>query len=313
MRQLAIAGLHKAFGSHPVLTGVDLEVPAGSLTAILGPSGSGKTTLLRLLAGLTEPSSGEAWVLGCPVGRLKQASHLVGMVHQSSPMAEYLTVREYLEGEALLRGLGREAVEEALSLASLGGVATSRMGSLSIGTRRRASIARALIHRPRVLLLDEPTAGLDPLVRRGIWEDLRARKRRDLAGILATHDMEEAESLCDMALLMRKTDGVVETSLVDLRRRGREAGAIQVLVPEPDGDSVARAVARLREGGWEVDGLADGNGLLEIRTHGDPHLALPSVIGELVACGVRFSGVWVQGARLEGLIQEYCGEQCARR
>jgi ABC-type multidrug transport system ATPase subunit len=303
----------KRFGREFLLSPLDLHVEAGEFLALVGPNGVGKTTLLRLLAGLTEPSSGEAWVLGCPVGQLKQASHLVGMVHQSSPMAEYLSVREYLEGEALLRGLGRDAVEEALTVASLGGVASSRMGSLSIGTRRRASIARALLHRPRVLLLDEPTAGLDPLVRRGIWEDLRARKRKDLAGILATHDMEEAESLCDAALLMRKTDGVVETSLVDLRRRRLEAGAIQVLVPEPDGDSVARAMARLREGPWEVADAVDGNGLLEICTPGDPHLALPSVIAELVACGVRFSGVWVQGARLEGLIQEYCGEQCARR
>jgi lipooligosaccharide transport system ATP-binding protein len=168
---LSLRGVVKTFGSLRAVDGLDLEVRAGSCLGLLGANGAGKSTTMRLLTAQAIADEGEIEVLGLPVpSRSKQARSLMGVVPQQDNLDIELTVRQNLEVFARLYRVPRAdrpaAVERALEVAQLTGRADTRADDLSGGMRRRLLIARALVHRPRLVLLDEPTVGLDPQVRR---------------------------------------------------------------------------------------------------------------------------------------------------
>lgn len=202
-------GVHKAFGIRSVLRGVDLEVPAGSITAILGPSGCGKTTLLRILAGFEGPDLGTVRIAGetvasdgvtVPVHRRR-----VGLMPQEGALFPHLSV-----GENVAFGLGRADREHAraqvahwLEVVGLGDLARARPHEISGGQQQRVALARALAARPRVLLLDEPFAALDAGLRVRVREDIAAILRdTGTTAVLVTHDQSEALSLADSVALL---------------------------------------------------------------------------------------------------------------
>jgi len=212
MRQLAVADLHKRFGSHPVLTGVDLEVPAGSLTAILGPSGSGKTTLLRLLAGFERADSGTIAIGDMVVD--DRSTHVaperrrIGYVPQEGSLFPHLTVAANV-GFGLpareRRGGKPDALLESVGLAGLGGRYPHQ---LSGGQQQRVALARALAIEPAVVLLDEPFASLDAHLRASVRADVQEIFRRSgTTAVLVTHDQDEALSVADRVAVLR--DGVI--------------------------------------------------------------------------------------------------------
>ena len=209
MTELAITGLHKAFGTNAVLTGVDLTVPTGSLTAILGPSGSGKTTLLRLIAGFERGDRGTISLAGAVVdaaGSTFVASERrrIGYVPQEGSLFPHLTVRKNI-GFGLSRGArdgGR--VDELIALIGMEGLGGRYPHQLSGGQQQRVALARALATRPELVLLDEPFSSLDPSLR----ADVRADVKRLLfaagaTALLVTHDQDEALSLADRVAVIR--------------------------------------------------------------------------------------------------------------
>jgi iron(III) transport system ATP-binding protein len=210
---IACRGVRKAFGAVEAVAGVDLTVPAGSLTAVLGPSGCGKTTLLRLVAGFERPDAGSVAIGGEPVAgdgrRFVGPEHRrVGMVFQDYALFPHLDVAGNV-GYALGRRPDAARVDEVLELVGLGGLGARRPHELSGGQQQRVALARALAARPEVVLLDEPFSNLDAVLR----QQVRGELRRILAdsgvsGLLVTHDQEEALSLADRVAIMR--DGVVE-------------------------------------------------------------------------------------------------------
>lgn len=205
---IAIArALSKRYRWKTVVDRVSFEIGRGEFCGILGPNGAGKTTTLRMLVGNTRPSAGELEVLGFPIPqKARQMRAHVGIVPQSDNLDPELSVAENLFQYGRYFGLSkkplRSRVSELLEFSALTDRAGSRINELSGGMMRRLTIARSLINQPELLILDEPTTGLDPQARHIIWQQLRQLQRRGLTLILTTHYMEEAERLCDRIILM---------------------------------------------------------------------------------------------------------------
>ncbi|HXH02578.1 MAG TPA: ATP-binding cassette domain-containing protein [Candidatus Competibacteraceae bacterium] len=197
-----VSGLVKRYGERNVVDGVDLTIEPGECFGLLGPNGAGKTTTLRMLLGLTPPSGGQIRVLGHPIpAEARIMRTRVGVVPQFDNLDPDFTVRENLATYGSYFGLrGRELerrIEQLLEFAQLADRGDAPIQTLSGGMKRRLTLARALINRPELLVLDEPTTGLDPQARQHIWERLRRLLGDGRSLILTTHYMEEAERLCD--------------------------------------------------------------------------------------------------------------------
>src|ERR1700689_5728649 len=208
MRQVAVTGLQKAFGVHPVLTGVDLEVPAGSLTAILGPSGSGKTTLLRLMAGFERPDAGTITIGGAVVDGpgvyLAPERRRTGYVPQEGSRFPHLTVGANVGFGLSARERRGGRVTSMLETVGLGGLGPRYPHQLSGGQQQRVALARALAIEPALVLLDEPFAALDAHLRASVRADVQQIFRaRGTTAILVTHDQDEALSMADAVAVLR--------------------------------------------------------------------------------------------------------------
>ncbi len=196
-----LAGIRKNFGRTEALAGVSLTVEAGELFGLLGPNGAGKTTLLSILAGLTGASSGEVKLFGEPFGpTAREARKSIGLATQDLAIYPELTARENLRFFGQLYGMGgtdsMTRIGEMLDAVSLTDRADQRAGTFSGGMKRRLNLAVALVHRPKVLLLDEPTTGVDPQSRNHIFERVRAFNAAGLTVIYTSHYMEEVQALC---------------------------------------------------------------------------------------------------------------------
>ena len=200
-------GLTKRYGNRAVVDGVDVSVKAGACWGLLGPNGAGKTTFLRMLIGQTPPSSGRLRVLGFPIPQESRTMrHRVGVLPQTDNLDPDFTVEENLRTYGDYFALGGPAldrrIEELLTFAALQGRAQETTAILSGGLQRRLSMVRALINDPELVVLDEPTTGLDPQARQMIWQRLRQLRTRGITLVLTTHYMEEAQRLCDRVTIM---------------------------------------------------------------------------------------------------------------
>ncbi len=190
-----VRGLGKTYGRRTVVAGVALRLAPGTLVGLVGANGGGKTTTLRMLAGLTRPSAGEGKVLGEDIGRARRPSPMIGYMAQSLGLYPELTARENLRFRADVHGLSnpRDKVTAAAAQFGIATVLDARFETLSGGWARRVQFAAATIHAPRLLLLDEPTAGLDVATRHALWAWLGAYVSQGGAAVIATHDLVEAE------------------------------------------------------------------------------------------------------------------------
>ncbi|HEU0100924.1 MAG TPA: ABC transporter ATP-binding protein [Mycobacteriales bacterium] len=247
---LSLRGVVKAYGDVRAVDGLDLEVEAGTCLGLLGPNGAGKSTTMKLLTGQAIADAGTIEVLGLPVpAQSKQARALMGVAPQADNLDEELTTRQVLEIFSRLYAVPRAeraaAVDRALELATLSDRAGSRVGALSGGMRRRLLIARALVHRPRLVLLDEPTVGLDPQVRSELWSLVARLRDEGVTVLMSTHYIEEAERLADSVAVMAAGRVVARGVPAELvaQHVGREA--LEVLAPAATLAEVGRRAAGL--------------------------------------------------------------------
>ncbi len=197
-----LANVSKSYGSKMVVDGLSFTVAPGECFGLLGPNGAGKSTIARMILGLTPPDAGKITVLGVPMpARARLARRHIGVVPQFDNLDVEFTVRENLLVFGRYFGMSTREVTAVipslLEFARLEGKANARVGALSGGMKRRLTLARALINDPQLLVMDEPTTGLDPHARHLIWERLRTLLSQGKTIILTTHFMEEAERLCD--------------------------------------------------------------------------------------------------------------------
>jgi len=210
-----VENLTKRYGRLEALRGISFRIAPGSLFALLGPNGAGKTTTIRILCGLTRPTSGRAFfyevdVFASPV----KAKKMAGLVPQTINLDMELTVAENLLIHGLLFGLSRKEIarrsQELLRFADLLERKNHRVRTLSGGMRRRVLIIRALLHRPRILFLDEPTVGLDPHIRRKLWGLIKMIQQQGTTILLTTHYIEEAEFLADRVAFIDEGRLIIE-------------------------------------------------------------------------------------------------------
>ncbi len=213
--------LSKRFGELAAVDAVDFEVRRGEAFGFLGPNGAGKTSIMRMIGCVSPPSGGTLQVIGMdPVSQASEIKARIGVVPQTDNLDLELTVRENLEMYAryfdIPRDIATPRIDELIEFVQLQEKVDSKVEPLSGGMKRRLTIARALINDPDLLLLDEPTTGLDPQARHLVWDRLYRLKQRGVTLVITTHYMDEAEQLCDRLVVMDKASIVTEGSPPDL-------------------------------------------------------------------------------------------------
>ena len=216
---------HKSFGALHALRGIDLTVEPGEFFALLGPNGAGKTTLISILAGLTRADSGTAEVMGHNVvSDYRSARQLLGVVPQELAYDPFFTVRESLRIQSGYFGIRHNDnwIDEILDNLGLLDKADTNMRSLSGGMKRRVLVAQALVHKPPVIILDEPTAGVDVELRQSLWTFVRQLNSDGHTIILTTHYLEEAEALCDRVAMLKQGQIVALDKTANLLKNASE-------------------------------------------------------------------------------------------
>ncbi len=297
--------LRREFGTRVAVDDVSLSVPAGTILALLGPNGAGKTTTVRMLAGLLAPTSGEAEVGGCDVRRNPAGVRAcVGLVTDAPGLHDQMTPRAYLDFFGQVYGLKpperARRIDALLEVLDLRAVAGVRMARFSRGMQQKVALARALLHEPRVLFLDEPTASLDPLATRMVRDLIVGLKNANRSIILCTHDLDEAERLADTVAILRNGRIVACDTPRALRADASHGTLVQVQVSLASPCAAALAL------------LAGTDGVVEARlttAHAseteltyrtlDPRRTNPAVIARLVAVGAQVVSVTSSTASLE--------------
>jgi ABC-2 type transport system ATP-binding protein len=214
---IVVRQLRVVRGGRVALDGVSLTVRRGAVTGLLGPSGSGKSTLMRAVVGVQRVDSGQVTVLGRPAGAAS-LRRTVAYTTQAPSVYADLTVRENLRYFGRILGVGRRGIDEVIATVGLGAEADRVVAALSGGQRARASLASALLGSPEVLVLDEPTVGLDPVLRRDLWRTFGELAAGGVALLVSSHVMDEADR-CDDLLLLREGRLLASGPLAEIRRR----------------------------------------------------------------------------------------------
>jgi lipooligosaccharide transport system ATP-binding protein len=268
---IRLRGVVKRYGEITAVNGLDLDVPEGTCVGLLGPNGAGKSTTMRLLTGQAIADEGELEVLGFKLPeQSKVARAQCGVTPQLDNLDTSLTVEQNLLVFAHLYRIGRHerqaAIERALGIANLNDRRDSRVDKLSGGMRRRLLIARALVHRPRLVLLDEPTVGLDPQVRQELWALIDAMRAEGTTILMSTHYIEEAQRLADSVLIMSHGSAVAAGAPAELvaEHAGREAVEVYgspAMLAEAEASARAAGFATRRTGtSISVLGIEDADG-----------------------------------------------------
>ncbi len=289
---IRIEGLRKIYRSgkgqpeKQALKGIDLTVPRGSVFGLLGPNGAGKSTLINILAGLVVKSAGSVSIWGFDQDRNpRQSRAAIGVMPQELNLDPFFTPRGALEVQAGLYGVARSdrRSDEILELVGLSDKAEAYARTLSGGMRRRLLLAKALVHHPKVLVLDEPTAGVDIELRQMLWANVRRLNEQGMTIILTTHYLEEAQEMCDEIAIINQGEKVAQDSTANLLGRMDS----RTMVIEPDSPVQALPMAE------NVTATQREDGRLVLQYHSNQTSA------EQVLEAVRHAGIRIRDVRTE--------------
>jgi ABC-2 type transport system ATP-binding protein len=313
MDAIAVEGLYKHYKAVQALDGISFSVRAGEVFGLLGPNGAGKSTTVRVLTTLTRPDSGRALVAGEDVVRHpNRVRAAIGYVAQDSGVDWEATGRENLLLQGRIHGLAgkglRARVEELLELVGLGEAADRQARGYSGGMKRRLDVALGLVHRPRLLFLDEPTTGLDPEARAAMWVEVeRLAEQESLTILLTTHYLEEADRLAERVAIVSRGRVVVEGAPEQLKA-GLRGDAVTVELGETLArtDEAAEVVRRI-EGASEI--AAEGTHVRARVPNGAQ--AIPTILSALDAHGFSVASVTTARPSLDDVYLHYTGRDFA--
>jgi ABC-2 type transport system ATP-binding protein len=301
---LRCVGLRKRYGERLAVDGVSFEIAEQECYGLLGPNGAGKTTTISMLCGLVACDEGEIVVDGHPGGTL-EAKAAVGYVPQDLALYPDLSAVENLTFFGRLYGLaGKELqtrIDETLELVGLAERGKDRIGTYSGGMKRRANMAAGLLHRPKLLVLDEPTVGVDPQSRNAILETIA---ELGVAVLYTTHYMEEAAKLCDRVGVMDDGRLIAEGTAHDLIARHAGRDKVHLSCERTQLDELAAACAQLES----VHEVHEVDGILELTTDHGP-VILPAVVAVAAHHGVELTGVEVRSPNLEDVFLNLTGKE----
>ncbi|MFN8020331.1 MAG: ABC transporter ATP-binding protein [Acidimicrobiales bacterium] len=309
---LRCEGLVRRFGERTAVDGVGFEIAAGETYGLLGPNGAGKTTTISMIAGILEPDAGVVEIEGRRVQtRDPEAKRTLGFVPQEIALFDDLSAAENLRFFGGLQGLGgRELharVAATLDLVGLADRAGDRVGEFSGGMQRRANIAVGLLHQPRLLVLDEPTAGVDPQSRNQILESIERLGDQGLAVLYTTHYMEEAERLCDRVGIIDGGRIVAEGTRRALVAQIGEHDRIVVRTEAASGVVATSYAEAVRHLAGVIDVRATEDDSLEVLTD-DAAATLAAVVAAAPGAGVAVTGVEVREPNLEAVFLHLTGK-----
>jgi ABC-2 type transport system ATP-binding protein len=307
MDAISVDGLRKRYGEVQALDGVSFGVREGEVFGLLGPNGAGKSTTVRVLVTLTYADEGSASVAGHDVRREQNAvRRAIGYVPQDSGVDQYGTGRENLMLQGRVQGMsGRDLRARAAELLELVGIADAAdriVKNYSGGMRRRLDIALGLVHRPRVLFLDEPTTGLDPEARVAMWDEVsRLAAAESLTILLTTHYLEEADQLADRLAIVSQGKIVVEGTPAMLKA-GLRGDAVHVELENGTVDDAQRVLARV---GASPEQVLDGRTIVSRVENGGR--ALPGIISALESAGIAVASVSLSRPSLDDVYLHFTG------
>jgi ABC-2 type transport system ATP-binding protein len=298
---VSVKQLEKRYGPNRALAGVSLDVEPGTLFGLLGQNGAGKTTLVKILLGLVAKTAGEATLLGRPAGTFS-ARREVGYLPEDHRLPEYHTSESLLDLYGALQGIPRRErrlrAATLLDLLGLGGRGSLRIRGYSKGMKQRLGLAQALLHAPRVLFLDEPTDGVDPVGRKEIRDLLLEERRRGVTVFVNSHLLGEVEQLCDRVAILRKGEVMVTGTVADLTRR--KASWIVGFDRPPAGD--------LAPPGAALEPHGDAGLLrLSVADESGADAALDRFLAAAAAAGSRIRHLERERGSLEDLYLEIAG------
>ncbi|MBL8522043.1 MAG: ABC transporter ATP-binding protein [Betaproteobacteria bacterium] len=293
--------LHKSYAGRTAVEDVSLDLRPGEIIGLLGPNGAGKTTTVSMIAGLATPGRGTVALAGVPVlGDTSPAKKRIGVVPQELALFDGLPALDNVLTFGALYGIDTPTLKaraaEALALVGLSERAKDKPSTFSGGMKRRLNLACALVHDPAVLLLDEPTVGVDPQSRNAIFDNLETLKARGMAMLYTTHYMEEAERLCDRVIIMDAGKVIAEDALVLLRDRQAASASLDLTLDRAWPGAVPAGVDSAGERNWRV-------------TVGAIERDLPPLLAQIQAAGLRVQRIESSRATLESLFLELTGRK----
>lgn len=301
MHAINIQGVYKQFGALQALAGIDLQIQQGEFFGLLGPNGAGKSTLINVIAGLARADAGQVTVLGHDVIRdYRHARRQLGIVPQEIAYDPFFTVQQMLRLESGYFGLSAKAnqswIDELLSELDLTDKADAPLRTLSGGMKRRLLIAQALVHKPPVVILDEPTAGVDVELRRTLWQFARRLHADGHTIVLTTHYLEEAEELCDRIAVMRKGElKALDSKTALLNRHPYRLVTLQL-------SGVGELPEHLQQKNLA---LADADPQLKLHREQD---SLADVLAAIQQAGLEIADIHIREPNLEDVFLDLTGE-----
>lgn len=280
-----IRNLHKHFGENRAVDGISLKVSGGEVLGFLGPNGAGKSTTMKMTTGFLEPDAGSATVCGIDVWKKPiEAKRHIGYLPEGAPLYGDMTPRAFLDFIAAIRGFDgkerREHIDKAVEDTKIGSVMDQSIETLSKGYKRRVGLAQAILHDPKVLILDEPTDGLDPNQKHHVRELIRNMASKK-AIVISTHILEEVEAVCSRAVVIDKGKIVADGTAEQLQQRVPYHNAILLRVDAKAADGLTKDLQKI-SGVAKVEPVARSNGVIGLRAIPENGEAITANVADFV-------------------------------